>query len=108
MEHHRYCLAGLRVQNDLGTADFGVLARGKWREPLTSELCERYSPPSTKTQQLVCCRHRAKAPVECIYEIGHRSSANRSLGNYGADGRECILHSVVQLGEQYALALLRA
>src|SRR5262249_35600140 len=103
MEDHRHCLTSLRSQNNLGTSDLGVVACGIWGELLPNELCQGYPLPSTGTQQLVCCRHRAKAPVECIYEAGDRSTPNRSLGNHGADGRDGVLHAVVQLGEQCAL-----
>jgi hypothetical protein len=109
VQHHCYDLTGLRTQNDLGAADLGVVACGTGCKLLPHEFYQRYSLPSTKTQQLMYCRHRAKAPVQCLNEVGDsdRSSAARSLGNHGANGCQYILHSVIQLGEQYALALLR-
>src|SRR5262249_8530555 len=70
VQHHCYGLTGLRAQNHLGTADVVVVVRGIGSELLSNEFCQRYPLPSTKTQQLMCCRHRAKAPVQCLNEVG--------------------------------------
>jgi hypothetical protein len=56
----------------------------------------------------MCGCHRANSSVERRLEIGNRSTPNRSLGNNGADGREGVLHTMVQLGDQHALAFLCA
>src|SRR5262245_16791989 len=63
--------------------------------------------PSTGAQQLVSCRHGTNAPVESHYEFGHRLIPNGSLGNHGADGRECVLDTMVELGHQCTFASLR-
>src|SRR5262245_4188068 len=54
----------------------------------------------------MCRRHRANAPVEGRHEVDHRSIPNSSLGNNGADGREGVLDTMVELRDQYALPFL--
>src|SRR5215510_14572169 len=54
----------------------------------------------------MCRRHRANAPVEGRHEVDHRSIPNSSLGNNGADGREGVLDTMVELRHQCALAFL--
>jgi hypothetical protein len=107
VQHHCHCLTSLRAQNDLWTADLVL-----WRVAYGASSCRmssgRYPLPSARTQQLMCCPHRAKASVECLYEVGDRSAPNRSLGNHGANGREGVLPTVVSLGDQHVLPFLSA
>src|SRR5262245_50364737 len=59
--------------------------------------------PSMGAQQFVCRCHRANASIERRYEIGDRSAPLPGMGNNGADGRECVLDAMVELGGQSAL-----
>src|SRR4029453_7688674 len=106
MEHHRHCLACFCAQHDFRAVDLDIVGCGIRCELALNNLCQRYPVPSTGAQKLVCCRHRANAPVESRYEIAHRSIPNGSLGNYGADGREGVLDTMVELRDQYALTFL--
>src|SRR5215831_7065197 len=106
MEDHCHCSAGFRAQDNLGAADLGIVGCGIRCQLVPNELCQRYSLPRTGAQQLLCCCHRANASVECRYEIGNRFTPNRSLGNDGADSREGVLDTVVELRNQDTLALL--
>src|SRR5262245_14219919 len=108
MEHHCHCLACFCAQHDFWPIDLDIVGCGIRCELALNQLCQRYSVPSTGAQQLVCCCHRANAPVESRYEIGHRSIPNRSLGNNGADGSEGVLDTMVELRDQCALVFLCA
>src|SRR5215471_6266837 len=54
------------------------------------------------------CRHRANASLKRIYETIDRSASPVGVGDDCADGRESVFDSMVEFGDQYALALLRA
>src|SRR5262245_10986384 len=108
MEHHCQRLAGFCAKHDFGSTNIGVAGCGIWHELAPNELYQCYPPPAGGTQQLVCCCHRANASVEGGYEIGHRSTLNRCLGNNGADGREGVLDTMVEFGGKYSLAFFRA
>ena len=52
--------------------------------------------------------HRANASIERRYEIGDRSAPLLSVGDDSADGREGVLDTMVQFGQQSALLFLHA
>src|SRR5262245_51777767 len=104
MEHYCHCLTGFRAQYDLGATDSGIVVCGIGCKLVLNKLCQRYPLPATGAQKLLCCCHRANASVKRRYEIGHRSTTNRRLGNDGADGREGVLDAMVELRNQHALA----
>src|SRR5262245_66324561 len=108
MEHHCHCLAGFCAQHDFRAVDIDIVGCGIRCELTLNELCQRYPAPSTRAQQLVCCRHRANASVESRYEIGHRSISTGGLRNNGTDRREGVLDTMVGLRDQYALTFLCA
>ena len=62
--------------------------------------------PPTGAQQFVCRCHRANASIERRYEIGDRSAPLPRVGDDSADGRECVLDAMVELGQQSALLFL--
>src|SRR5262245_3428221 len=97
MEDHCHCLAGFGTQHDFRAVDIDVVECGIWRELALNKLGQGYPAPSTGAQQLLCCRHRADAPVESRHEIGDRSITTGSLGNNGTDGREGVLDPMVEL-----------
>src|SRR5262245_17760479 len=104
MEHYCHCLTGFRAQYDLGAADSGIVVCGIGCKLVPNKLCQRYPLPATGAQKLLCCCHRANASVKRRYEIGHRSTTNCRLGDDGADGREGVLHAMLELRNQHALA----
>src|SRR5262249_43544343 len=59
-----------------------------------------------EAQQFVGRCHRANAPVQSRDKIGDRSAPLPSVGNESADGRECVLDAMVELGQQGALLFL--
>src|SRR5262245_9677175 len=106
MQDHCHCLAGFCAQHDFRTADIDIVGCSIRCELALDELSQRYPVPSTGTQQLVRCRHRANAPVESRYEIGHRSISAGGLRNNRTDGRECVLDTMVELRDEHALVFL--
>src|SRR5262245_30733020 len=59
--------------------------------------------PPMGAQQFVCRCHRANASIERRYEFGDRSAPLPSVRDDCADGRECVLCAMVELGQQSAL-----
>jgi hypothetical protein len=107
MDHHGHRLTRLRPQRDVGAANLDiVVAVGIRCELVPDKFRQRYPQPSTGAQQFVCCCQRAKAPLERCREFGDRSAPLHCVGNDSVDGRKCILHAVIELGDQYAFAFL--
>ena len=53
-------------------------------------------------------RQRLNAAIECRHEVGSRATSVLCLGDDSAHRREHVLDAVVELGNQYALLILRS
>src|SRR5262245_34403194 len=106
MDNHCHNLTSLCSQHDFRTVQLGVAILGIGGQLALNKLRYRDASPPVCTQQFLGPCHGLDSPVECRHESDHRPILNRGLRNDGANGREGVLHAMVELSDQYTLTFL--
>ena len=105
VQDHRYCLARLGPQEHVGPFDVRVVVSRIGCELALEQLVQRQALPLPIAQQLMRRGQRPNSRVESRYKMRHRAAGFECTRGDGGNGREHILHPMVELGQQQPLMI---